>query len=257
MTGATGRLQGKSALITGGASGIGFATARRFIDEGARVAITDIDEAKGTAAAAELGAGAVFHQHDVTSEAAWKAVAAWVEGTHGGMDVLVNCAGIFKLGPLEETSLADWRETIAINLDGTFLGCQAAVLAMKTRGGGSIINLSSTAGLVGHGDTPAYNASKGGVRLLTKSVALHCAEKGYGIRCNSVHPAGIDTPMVREYFRLHPDPQGEAASWVGGTPLGRLGEASEIAALILYLASDESRFVTGAELVIDGGTTAQ
>lgn len=256
MTTATnGRIAGKTALITGGASGIGFATASRFITEGAKVMITDIDETKGTAALAQLGQGAGFHLQDVTDEAGWDQVVERTIGELGPLDILVNCAGVFWYGTIEKTSYDLWKQTMAINLDGTFLGCRAAVKTMRARGG-SIINMSSTAGLRGYPDSAAYDASKGGVRLLTKSVALYCARERNHVRCNSVHPGGIDTPMVRTWFEERDDSQAEEQSWLDGTPMGRLGKPEEIASLILFLASDESRFVTGAEMIIDGGKTA-
>ena len=249
------RLAGKAALVTGGASGIGLAAARRFVAEGARVLITDRDEAQGAAAARELGTDTFFLRHDVTSEADWAVAVRECVSRFGGVDVLLNSAGIFRFGNVEETTLEEWRLTIAINLDGTFLGCREAVRAMRERGG-SIVNMSSVSGLVGDPDNAAYDASKGGVRLLTKSVALYCAKQGYPIRCNSVHPGGIDTPMVRSYFDARPDPDAEKKAWLRQSPIGRLGRAEEIASLILYLASDEASFVTGSEFTIDGGSTA-
>lgn len=249
------RLEGKAALVTGGASGIGLAAARRFVAEGARVAITDRDEALGAAAARELGEDAFFIRHDVTSEADWAATMQACVSRFGGVDIVLNSAGIFRFGNVEDTTLEEWRQTIAINLDGTFLGCREAVRAMRERGG-SIVNMSSVSGMVGDPDNAAYDASKGGVRLLTKSVALYCAKQGYPIRCNSVHPGGIDTPMVRSYFAARRDPEAEKSAWLRQSPIGRLGRAEEIASLILYLASDEASFVTGSEFTIDGGSTA-
>jgi 3(or 17)beta-hydroxysteroid dehydrogenase len=251
-----GRMADKAGLITGGASGIGFATAERFLTEGARVVITDVAEDKGTSAAGRLGPAARFLPHDVTSEQSWDRVMADAIAFLGGLDVLVNAAGIMIYADIEEGSFETWQRTLAVNLDGTFLGCREAVRAMRDRGG-SIINLSSTSGLIGHRETPAYDASKGGVRLLTKSVALHCAHKGYSIRCNSVHPGGTRTPMVMDHIEAQPDPAAEERKWVASLPLGRMAEPEEIASLILYLASDESSFVTGAEFPIDGGKTAQ
>ena len=249
------RLAGKAALVTGGASGIGLATARRFVAEGARVAITDRDEELGAEAARGIGPEAFFVRHDVTREDDWAAAMHECVSRLGAVDILVNSAGIFRFGTVEHTTLEEWRQTIAVNLDGTFLGCREAVRTMRERGG-AIVNLSSVSGLVGDPDNAAYDASKGGVRLLTKSVALYCARQGYGIRCNSVHPGGIDTPMVRSYFSARPDPAAEEREWLRHSAIGRLGRPEEIASLILYLASDEAGFVTGAEFTIDGGSTA-
>jgi len=252
-----GRLDGKVALITGGASGIGRASAERFVAEGAVVALCDLDTEGADKVAAELANDTLVIAHDVTDEDAWiKAVAA-VVGQFGRLDILVNSAGTGKSTNVEETTFADWRRVMAINADGTFLGCKHGVIAMKRTGGGSIVNMSSVSGLIGGHNMCAYNASKGAVRLLTKSVALHCARQGYGIRCNSVHPAFIMTPMVEGLIRGgSKDPAVVKAKLERQIPLGRLGEAVEVADMIVYLASDESRFVTGAEFVIDGGLTA-
>ena len=250
-----GRIVGKKALITGGASGIGLATAKRFISEGAQVMITDINEPQGAKALAELGSDARFLAQDVTAEDTWDAVVKATCHEFGALDILVNCAGVFWYGTIENTSFDLWKKVLAINLDGTFLGCRAAVKTMSGRGG-SIINLSSTSGLRGFADCAAYDASKGGVRLLTKSVALYCARERNGIRCNSVHPGRTDTKMVRDWFEDRGDAQAEEKNWIDGSPLGRLGKPEEIASMILFLASEESGFVTGAEFVVDGGKTA-
>lgn len=250
------RLTGKCALITGGASGIGLATARRFLEEDAQVVITDIDSEKGERASMELARRARFLTHDVTSETSWDQAVATTTQTLGGFNVLVNCAGVLTTGNIEQTSFEMWRRTLGINLDGTFLGCRAAVREMRD-GGGSIVNLSSVSGMIGHPDSPAYDASKGGVRLLTKSVALHCARERYGIRCNSVHPAGTYTSMAETHFAAQGDPRAEEQVWIDTVPIGRMAGPDEIAGLIVYLASDEASFVTGAEFVIDGGKTAQ
>ena len=250
------RLRGKSALIAGGASGIGFATARRFLHEGAGVVITDIDEVKGAAARAELGRKAHFLLHDVASESSWDTVVDSTIETLGRVDILVNCAGVIHYGTIEDTSFDMWRRTLAVNLDGTFLGCRAAVRAMGERGG-SIVNLCSVSGNVGTAETAAYDASKGGVRLLTKSVALYCAREGNGIRCNSVHPGGTYTPMLQNHFDAQADREAIEQAWLATIPMGRFAMPEEIAGIVLYLASDEASFVTGAEFTIDGGKTAQ
>ena len=174
----------------------------------------------------------------------------------GALDGVVNSAGVFIIGDIEKISLDDWRRTHAVNLDGVFLGCRHAVRAMKARGG-SIINMSSVSGLVGGHNVVAYNSSKGAVRMLTKSVALHCAKEKYGIRCNSVHPTFVDTPMYQTTLARAREPERIRTALVSQVPLGRVAQPSEIADLIVYLLSDESAFVTGAEMVIDGGLTAQ
>ncbi len=256
------RVKDKVALITGGASGIGRRSAQRMVEEGARVVITDIDAEAGAAAAAEIGAGALFLDHDVTHEAGWQAVIEVTLTRHGRLDVLVNSAGVGTMGNIEETSFEDWRYVNAVNSDGVFLGCKYGVAAIKQTSrapgsaGGSIVNISSVSGLIGGHNLAAYNASKGAVRLLTKSVALHCARQGYNIRGNSVHPTFIDTPMVRALYENAPEPEAMRAKLARQIPLGHLGEVDDVAWGIVYLASDESKFMTGAEFVIDGGITA-
>ena len=251
-----GRVEGKVALITGAASGIGKGCAHKLAAEGARVVIADRNADAGAAVAADLGAPHRFELLDVTDEDGWARVIAATLGAFGRLDVLVNSAGIAVWGDIERLTLAEWRLQHAVNSDGTFLGCRAAVGAMKSTGGGSIINLSSVAGLIGVGDAAAYCASKGAVRLLSKSVALHAARCGYNIRCNSVHPSFIDTPMVDAVCVAAPDQRKMRTAVERAAPLGRIGQVEDVANLILYLASDESRFVTGAELVVDGGLTA-
>jgi len=251
-----GRLDGKIALITGGASGIGLAAARLFLDEGATLVLTDRDRPAAETALAALGNRATFHLLDVTREEHWIAVTDAAVAEYGRLDVLVNSAGVALLRDIETTTLEEWRTLMAVNLDGTFLGCKHAVRVMKGRSGGSIVNMSSVAGLIGSGNLAAYSASKGGVRLLTKSVALHCARKGYNIRCNSVHPSFVETPMLRGMIAGGRDPAKMAADYTSAAPLGRLAQPIEVARTILFLASDESGFTTGAELVVDGGLTA-
>jgi NAD(P)-dependent dehydrogenase (short-subunit alcohol dehydrogenase family) len=250
----TKRLEGKVAIVTGGASGIGLATGRRFASEGARVVLADIDIAGATRAAVEsdaLDAVAL----DVTDETAWERVVDDVVRRYGRLDVLLNSAGIAPFADIETCTTAEFRRVMTVNVESVFFGCRYAVLAMKNHGG-SIVNISSVSGLIGGHNTTAYNASKGAVRLLTKSVALHCARRRYGIRCNSVHPTFIETPMVENVVNQTRDPQGTRDKLVASVPLGRMGTANEVADMILYLASDESQFVTGAEFVIDGGMTA-
>jgi 3(or 17)beta-hydroxysteroid dehydrogenase len=252
-----GRVDGKVAIVTGAASGIGRACARRLAAEGARVVATDRDEARGAAVGAELGAPHAFRALDVTDETAWARVVDETVAAHGRLDVLVNAAGIGIVADIERATLKEWRLVNAVNGDGVFLGCRAAFGPMKASGGGSIVNISSVAGLVGDADLAAYCASKGAVRLLTKSVALHGARRGANIRCNSVHPGFIDTPMVDGLAHAYDDPAKARERLAGANPMKRIGEVDDVAYLVLYLASDESKFVTGAELVVDGGATAR
>jgi 3(or 17)beta-hydroxysteroid dehydrogenase len=254
MTRGAGRLAGKAALITGAASGIGRATAALFHAEGAKVAATDRNEAglAGTNAFVDL----VLIQ-DVADEARWREVVDTVVAAFGRLDILVNSAGIAFKGNIETATLDEWRKTHAVNVEGTFLGCREAIRVMKSAGGGSIVNLSSVAGIIGDAQSAAYCASKGAVRLLTKSAALHCGRAGYDIRLNSVHPSFADTPMVRELIATSKDPERVRSGLSRAAPMGRMGKAEEVANAILYLASDESSFTTGAEIVVDGGLTAQ
>ena len=249
------RLAGKVALISGGARGIGAATARLFAQEGARVVVGDVLEPEGRALEAELsgrGGQAAFVSLDVTREPDWERAVAAAVTRFGKLDVLVNNAGIGGAGRVEDTTLEEWHRVMEVNATGVFLGTRAAIPALRRAGGGAIVNISSQLGLVGMDDSsPQYQASKGAVRLLTKHTALQYAQEG--IRANSVHPGPIVTPMT-EKRRADPAIR---ARMVSRIPLGRYGEAEEIAYGVLYLASDESRFVTGSELVIDGGWTAQ
>lgn len=250
------RLEGKTALITGAARGIGEAIARRFASEGAFVWVTDTNP-DGQAVADALGGR--FALLDVVDEAAWDRVMAHA----GPIDILVNNAGItgFEGEPAahdpENASLADWRHVHAVNLDGTFLGCRAAIRAMRQRGTGSIINISSRSGIVGIPAAAAYASSKAAVRNHTKSVALWCAQAGWTIRCNSIHPAAIMTPMWEPMLGTTPEEREVATrAFVADTPLKRFGTANEVAAMAAYLASDESAYVTGSEFHIDGGILA-
>jgi 3(or 17)beta-hydroxysteroid dehydrogenase len=252
-----GRVQDKIALITGGASGIGLATGRLMVEEGAKVVLADIQIEAGERAAKELGSRATFVPLDVTREDQWISAIERTVKWHGRLEILVNNAGVGGgLKDIEETTMDDWKRVMGVNLDGVFLGCKYGVKAMKETGGGAIVNLSSIAGIVGYHSLAAYCASKGGVRLLTKAVALHCARKKYNIRCNSVHPSFADTPMVQATIARARNPEKMKTSLEAAAPLGRLGTAREVAQTILFLASDESSFTTGAEFLVDGGATA-
>ncbi len=255
------RLANKVALITGAGSGLGEATAHRLAEEGAHVVASDIDAAavaRVVAAIVAKGGSAEAQQQDVTDEARWQELIADMLARLGQIDILVNNAGIVMTGSAEDTSVDDWRRTQQVNLDAVFVGTREAIRAMKHRGG-SIINISSIDGIIGEPMAAAYSASKGGVRIFTKSAALHCANKGYRIRVNSLHPGVIRTPMVENAFAALPpaDRQALIARLEAHIPLGAWGEPVDIANGVLFLASDESRYMTGAELVIDGGYTAK
>lgn len=250
------RLENKTAVVTGAARGIGEAISSAFIAEGARVVITDVDEATGIATAERLGAS--FQLLDVRSESHWTAVLSGLPQ----LDVLVNNAGItgFECGSAphdpENASLGDWRAVHETNLDGVFLGCKHAIQKMRASGGGSIINISSRSGLVGIPAAAAYASSKAAVRNHTKTVALYCAEKGLNIRCNSIHPAAILTPMWEPMLGNGPERAANMAAFVRDTPMQRFGSSDEVAAIAVLLASDEAQYMTGAELTIDGGLLA-
>ncbi|UPT64676.1 MAG: glucose 1-dehydrogenase [Hyphomonadaceae bacterium JAD_PAG50586_4] len=254
-----GRVAGKVALVTGGGLGLGRATAQMLAREGAKVVVTDVKDVEGARVADEIvdaGGEAMFLHHDVAKEADWDRVVRATVERFGGLQILVNNAGVALSGDVEHTTLEQWRWLMSINLDGVFLGTKRAIEAMKPAGG-SIINLSSIEGLIGDANLAAYNASKGGVRIFTKSAALYCAKAGLNIRVNSVHPGYISTPMVEALLAQQPDAAAAKAFVASLHPVNHLGEPDDIAYGVLYLASDESKFVTGAELVIDGGYTAQ
>ena len=250
-----GRLDGKVAIISGGARGQGAVEARMLAQEGAKVLFGDVLDELGRQVEAELaeaGLDATYVHLDVTSEDDWKAAVQSAVAKYGRLDILVNNAGILIRKGIEDTTEEDWDRIMAVNAKGVFLGTKAAIPAMREAGGGSIVNISSTAGLVGSPEGSAsYTATKGAVRLLTKSTAIQYA--GDGIRCNSVHPGPIDTEMIRDTLS---DPERMAAR-MRRLPLKRIGTAEDIAYGVIYLASDEASFVTGSELVIDGGTTAE
>ena len=245
-----GRLSGKVALISGGARGQGAAEARLFAREGAKVVLADLLDAEGEKVAKEIGKDAIYLRLDVTREDDWAGAIEKTVSTFGKLTTLVNNAGILRMEGLEATTLEIWNQVIAVNQTGVFLGMKAAVPAIKKAGGGSIVNISSIAGLIGVGAATAYQATKGAVRILTKTVAVQYAKDG--IRVNSIHPGVITTKMVTE----HIDPESRAL-FSQATPLGREGSVEEMAQGALFLASDESSYMTGAELVLDGGYTAQ
>lgn len=254
------RMRGKSAIVTGGALGIGRACALKLAEEGAVVAVTDLDVHKGSIVVDDIrstGGEAIFIEHDVADEAKWEHVMRVVIERYKKLDVLVNNAGVALAKDVEHTTLEEWRWLMSINLDGVFLGTKHAVRTMKANRAGSIVNLSSIEGLIGDPNLAAYNASKGGVRLLTKSAALYCAKAGYNIRVNSVHPGYIWTPMVENFLKSQGDVAQGRKLLDSLHPIGHVGETDDIAYGVLYLASDEAKFVTGTELVIDGGYTAQ
>jgi len=257
------RVEGKVALVTGGRQGLGKAIAVLLAKEGAKVVITDRKEDGADAVVQEIenaGGKALFIQHDVSDEADWQQAIEKTIKQFGQLDVLVNNAGVGEGKNIETISLEEWRWVMSINLDGVFLGIQNAIKVMKKTGGGSIVNMSSIEGLVGDSRMVAYDSSKGGLRTLTKSAALHCAQQGYNIRINTVHPGFIDTAMVRGFLKSQAkDGDVEAARRALESlhPVGHLGEPDDVAYAVLYLASEESKFATGSELVIDGGYTAQ
>lgn len=254
------KLAGKTTLVTGAARGIGAAIARAFTDEGAKVIVTDIEEDAGQAIASSIGG--VFARLDVASEPDWIAIAEQFPA----IDVLVNNAGVtgferpFDDVPPshdpENAQLADWHAVHAVNLDGTFLGCRYAIRAMRSKGKGSIINISSRSGLVGIPMAAAYASSKAAVRNHTKSVALYCAGQGLNIRCNSIHPAAIMTPMWELMLGDGPDRADREAAMVSETPMQRFGKPEEVAAIAVLLASDDAAYMTGTELTLDGGILA-
>lgn len=248
------RLEGKTALITGGSSGLGNAMVRRFVAEGASVIIADIDVENGEALARELGNKASFELLDVSLEDHWQRL---LEGG-GSIDVLINNAGITTYGSIEELTLDQFRHEFEVDVVGVFLGCKYAVANMRANPkgtGGSIINMSSLAGVRATGSLTAYNAAKAAVTHMTKSVAMHCATNGYGIRCNSIHPGVIYTPILDKVLAQTPNPDEVYAGWVAVHPIGRIGKPEEIAAMAVYLASDEAGFTTGAEFRVDGGSS--
>ena len=256
------KLEGRVALVTGGARGLGAAAARALAGEGAKVVVSDIGDGTETASAV----GGTYIKHDVTSESDWVATIDFTETTFGGLDILVNNAGIFWVRPISMTTLEAFRQMQQVNVEGVFLGLKHGIPAIAERaqkwdGGGSIVNISSVAGLVGSSNTLAYNASKGAVRLMTKGAAIECAELKLKVRVNSVHPGIIDTPMMDGAVNFLSNAAGtdvaaEKARMAKRHPLGRVGRDTDVANAVLFLASDAAAFMTGSEVVVDGGMTA-
>lgn len=252
------RLAGKVALITGAASGIGLACAMRFAEEGAKVLLADRNEEGLAQAVLQMSGGGDDSAHlaltmDVTQEADWMRVMGEIERRHAQLDVLVNNAGFGRFRSIADTSLDEWRAILAVNLDSVFLGTRHAMPLLARAGRSSIVNMSSIRGLVAGANTGAYCAAKAGVHLFTKVTALECAAAGNGVRANSVHPGHVETPLTAAAF-ARPE---LAAQFIAHTPIGRFGQAAEVAAAVLFLASDESSYMTGAEIIVDGGVTAQ
>lgn len=256
------RLKDKVALVTGAARGIGEAIAKAFVAEGAYVYVTDIDQPNGLRVVQALGASASFAVLDMRDEQAWAGVTAAVMQKHGKLDIVVNNAGVtgfengFVAHDPEHASLDAWRAVHETNLDGVFLGCKYAIKAMRSSGSGSIINISSRSGIVGIPTAAAYASSKAAVRNHSKSVALYCAQQGMTVRCNSVHPAAILTPMWEPMLGTGPQREENMAMFVQDTPLKRFGQPEDVAAVAVMLASDESSYITGSEINIDGGILA-
>ncbi|PHR63050.1 MAG: 3-beta hydroxysteroid dehydrogenase [Robiginitomaculum sp.] len=257
------RLLGKKALVTGAGSGLGAAMAAKFAEEGAKIALTDINYASAIAEADKINArypGAAFAlAHDVASQTSWEQALGEANERLGGLSVLVNNAGIGSVASVEDESLETFQKVFAVDVDSVFLGCKLAIPYMKPHAPGSIINISSIAGLYAAGNMAAYNSAKAAVWLLSKSVALHCASAGYDIRSNSLHPTFVRTPIMYEMGAAlgAKNPQELERSLARNVPLGRIGEPDDVAWAAVYFASDESRFITGVELKIDGGMSAQ
>jgi NAD(P)-dependent dehydrogenase (short-subunit alcohol dehydrogenase family) len=255
-------LAGRVALVTGGASGIGAATSRALAEAGAKVVVSDVNDGSKVASSIE----GKYFRHDVTSEEQWVAAVAFAQSTFGGLDILVNNAGVFLTKPTKQTTLEEFRRVMQVNVDGVFLGLKHAIPVIAERGqkwdgGGSVINTSSVSGIVGQANTLAYNASKGAVRLMTKSSAIECARAGLKVRVNSIHPGIIDTPMIDQFAATLSERTGQGSNsikerFVQNHPMGRLGRDTDIANGIAFLASDKAAFMTGSELVVDGGWTA-
>lgn len=253
----TGRLQNKVALITGAASGIGRATAQTFVREGAKVMLADINMAGAEKAAAALGASAMAYHLDVTKEDNWRAAVDAIIAQFGKLDIVANVAGIGFPGSIEDVEMKHWDAMIAVNMTGVMLGCKYGIKGiMKSGGSGAIVNVSSLGGLLGAADIAGYCATKGAVTLLTKSVALHCAEKGYPIRCVSIHPTYVDSEMLDPVAAAFSSREEMLAGMSRNIPMGRLATTQDVANGILFVASDEAGMISGSGLIIDGAQTA-
>ena len=254
-----GRVENKVAIVTGAASGLGFAAAQKLMDEGAKVLLTDINEEVINSMPQRLSnySETQFHTavHDVANEESWINIIENAENQFGKINILVNSAGISLGADVVSTDFEIWKKVHQVNLDSVFLGCKYAVPIMSKSGQGSIINLSSISGIVAGWNTAAYNSSKAGVRLLSKSVALYCAKKGYDVRCNSVHPAFVDTPILDPLKQAFGE-ENAVAKLSRQIPMNKIGDTDDVSFAILYLASDESKFMTGTEIVLDGGLSA-
>lgn len=249
------RLQGKVAIITGAAKGLGAADARLFVAEGAKVILADVDDTAGAALAEELGAAAQYRHLDVRSEAEWAALVATVIATHGRLDILVNNAGVVEFGDPETIAEADYQRIMAVSIDGVVFGTKHAIPAMVKGGSGAIVNMASIAAVRGEPTFAAYSAAKGAVDAYTRATTAHCLRKGLPIRCNAVLPSGIDTPMVRSLPGKLAELAHAAPPHDNATAANRLGEAGDVANLVLFLASDESSFINGQSHLIDDGAS--
>jgi NAD(P)-dependent dehydrogenase (short-subunit alcohol dehydrogenase family) len=247
------QLTGKTAIVTGGASGLGFGIARRFVEEGARVILADIDVAGGSLAAESLGHAAFFAALDTSREDQWQNLMAMTGEQFGGLDILVNNAGVTLMGSVEDVSIDDFDRTWAINTRGTFLGCRFAIGLMKAKQSGALINIASVSAFKPQPELVAYNASKAAITLMSQSIALHCAKEGYGIRCNSINPGVIRTPMLEKVIAQVADGEALMDSYKAMHPIGRIGEPDDIASMAVYLASDAAAFITGSAFNVDGG----
>lgn len=251
------RFSGKTALVTGGAKGIGAGICKMLVQQGAKVIIADIDTAAADSLAAELGSNAVGLQLDVCEEGQWQAAIDYTESHCGQLDVLIQSAGISRPASIEDADLTEWRDHMRVHGEGAFLGCKYAVASMKKTGGGSIVNISTVESIRPGPLFTCYGAAKAAQDAVTKTVALHCGEKGYNIRCNSVHPAATYTPLLQQYLDAAEDPAALEKIYAGMQPLNRIATVEEVANCVLFLASEESSFMTGHQMYVDGGVLAK